>query len=501
MVNKLVLVALLGMVAAVAIAEQRKVQITPVVQRMLNTFPKPEVPEGYVSTNPHTIGYKFRTRVDHFDPQNRATFEFEYYSNDEYYERGGPIFIFVGGDWPLEQYYIERGHFHDIAQRTNAWMFTNEHRYYGHSSPVSDYSTENLRYLTVEQAMVDLAEWIFHLRNNVVRDTNAKVILLGTGYAGAIATWARQRYPHLVDGVWASSGKIEARFNFKEYAEEIGELLRDLGNDECYSRIWRAFRTAENLMDAGRTETVTEMFNTCEPVDEENMLDVETFFFNVKAALQDAVLRGQNVEATEALCEALEESTEETDIQVIAQWLQEFYFFLDCMPFDFEAHTDAFRLTEIGYPENANLGLRQRVYQFCTEFGWFLTADSADQPFGYRVTMYFFLNFCRSVFGEWLSSEVVADGVHLTNMHFGGQNPRISNVLFTNGALDPQRDISITEYLQPRSNAIVIPGYFASPDLNAISGYNSPELIEAKHKVQQYIESWLYEPVTPYERR
>lgn len=137
MVNKLVLVALLGMVAAVAIAEQKKVQITPVVQRMLNTFPKPEVPEGYVSTNPHTIGYKFRTRVDHFDPQNRATFEFEYYSNDEYYERGGPIFIFVGGDWPLEQYYIERGHFHDIAQRTNAWMFTNEHRYYGHSSPVS----------------------------------------------------------------------------------------------------------------------------------------------------------------------------------------------------------------------------------------------------------------------------------------------------------------------------------------------------------------------------
>ncbi|XP_001659436.2 putative serine protease K12H4.7 [Aedes aegypti] len=497
MANRLTLVALLAL-ATVALAERKPIKIAPIAHKILEAYPIPQVPEGYKSTNPHTIGHKFRTRVDHFNPQNRDTFEFEYYSNDEFYRPGGPIFIFVGGNWPLDQYYIEHGHFHDIANYENAWMFANEHRYYGHSFPVPNLSVENLQYLTVEQAMVDLAELIYHVRHNVVRDDDARVILLGTGYAGAIATWMRQRYPHLVEGAWVSSGQIEARFNFKEYAMEIGELIRDYGTNECYSQIWRAFRTAENLMDAGLANTVTDLFNTCERVDTETMLDVETFFYNVKEALQRAILSEQDTETTEELCENLNNSTEATDLHTIANWIEDFYYYLDCMPFDFDTTVAAHQFEEIGYPENAILGLRQRVYQFCTEFGWFLTADSPDQPFGYRVTMYFFLNFCRSVFGDWVTSEVVADGVHLTNMHFGGKNPRISNVLFTNGALDPVRDVGITEYKQPSSDAIVIPGYFNSPDLNSISGYNSPELLEAKHLIHKYVELWVWQRAIPY---
>lgn len=135
MAKRLALVALLAL-AAVALAERSPIKISPIAQKMLEAYPIPKVPEGYKSTNPHTLGHTFRTRVDHFNPQNRDIFEFHYYSNDEFYRPGGPIFIFVGGNWPLEQYYIEHGHFHDIANYENAWMFANEHRYYGHSFPV-----------------------------------------------------------------------------------------------------------------------------------------------------------------------------------------------------------------------------------------------------------------------------------------------------------------------------------------------------------------------------
>ncbi|XP_062555131.1 putative serine protease K12H4.7 [Armigeres subalbatus] len=497
MVNRLVLVALLGL-AAVALAEHRPIKLAPIAKKILEAYPIPAVPEGYESTNPHTIGYKFRTRVDHFNPQNRDTFEFEYFSNDQFYQPGGPIFIFVGGNWPLSQYYIEAGHFFSIANYENAWLFANEHRYYGNSFPVPDLSLENLQYLTVEQAMVDLAELIYHLKRNVVRDNNARVILLGTGYAGAIATWMRQRYPHLVEGAWVSSGQIEARLNFQEYAVEIGELIRNYGNSECYSQIWRAFRTAENLIDAGLSNTVTDLFNTCKPLDADTNLDVETFFYNVKVALQTAVLLEQNIEKTDALCQDLNNSTEPTDLHTIAEWIEDFYYYLDCMPFDFDTTVEAHQFEQINYPENSILGLRQRVYQFCTEFGWFLTSTADDQPFGLRVTLYFFQNFCKSVFGDWLNEEVVADGVSLTNMHFGGKNPRISNVLFTNGGLDPVRDIGITSYYQPASGAIVIPGYFNSEDLAAISGYNSPEMLEAKYRIHRYIELWVWMRATPY---
>ncbi|XP_038119118.1 putative serine protease K12H4.7 [Culex quinquefasciatus] len=498
MVQKLILLALLVTVV-VAFPERKSIKIAPIIEKMLKAYPIPEVPEDYDLANSRSVRNRFRTRVDHFNPQNRDTFELAYYSNDQFYRPGGPIFIFVGGNWAVNPYFIERGHFPDIAYMEGAWMFTNEHRYYGNSAPVEDLSTPNLRFLTVEQAMVDLAELIYHLRHNVVRDDNARVVLLGMGYGGAIATWMRQRYPHLVDGSWVSSGQVEARFNFKEHAVEVGELIRDHGDDECYSRIWRAFRTAEALMDAGRTEIVSDMFRTCDAIDEENMLDVETFFYNLKELIQLEVLAYKNVESTAMLCETLNSSDETTDLQVLATWLNEYFYFLECMPFDFESTVEAHSNIDINSLENSVLGLRQRVYQFCTEFGWFLTADSDDQPFGYRVTMYFFLNFCKATYGDWVTAEVVADGVHLTNMHFGGQDPRIANVLFINGGLDPVRDISITEYHAPRANAIVIPDYFGGADMTSISGFNSPELLEAKHQIHEYIISWLYEPVLPIE--
>ncbi|XP_058448626.1 putative serine protease K12H4.7 [Malaya genurostris] len=498
MENKLILATLLAVASVLALTEANPFKIAPIVQRMLDAFPVPNVPEGYVSTNANTVGDEFETRVDHFDPLNRAMFKFEYLSNDEFYQPGGPIFIFLGGNWPLTQYYIEHGHFHDIAKYENAWLFTNEHRYYGGSVPTEDLSAENLRFLSVEQAMVDVAEWIWHLRHNVVRDDNAKVILAGSGYAGAIGTWMRQRYPHLVDGVWVSSGQVEARLNFMEYAFEIGEVIREYGSDDCYSTIWRGFRTGENLIDSGLSSTISNVFNTCLPVNGDDTLDVESFFYNLKEAFQSAILQSpQTTESTEKLCHELGNSTGQTDLHVLAEWAVNRYYYLDCLPFDFATSIEVFRNIDKNVPQNRIVGLRQRMFQFCTEFGWFLTGDFPDQPFGYRVTINFFLGFCQSVYGDWLTGDVVEDGVHLTNLHFGGQNPHITKVLFTNGGLDPMRDISITDYHQSQANAIVIPGYFNSPDLNSISGYNSPQLIQAKHDIQMYIESWLWESVIP----
>lgn len=66
-------------------------------------------------------------------------------------------------------------------------------------------SFANLEYLTVDQSIIDTA----HLIETVKRDLNAsdaKVILWGTGFGASLATWTKQKFPHLVDGVWSSSG-------------------------------------------------------------------------------------------------------------------------------------------------------------------------------------------------------------------------------------------------------------------------------------------------------
>lgn len=37
-------------------------------------------------------------RLDNFDPTNDATWEQQFYSNNEFYQPGGPIFVFLAGE-------------------------------------------------------------------------------------------------------------------------------------------------------------------------------------------------------------------------------------------------------------------------------------------------------------------------------------------------------------------------------------------------------------------
>ncbi|XP_035772896.1 putative serine protease K12H4.7 [Anopheles albimanus] len=481
---------------APASLDAKNVRLLKDLQRHLA---QPVIPDTYQGPagNPRLTGARFRTRVDHFDPQNRDTFEFSYFSNDEFYQPGGPIYIFVGGNFQLTSYYIEHELLYDTAARDHAWLFTNEHRYYGTSTPVEDYSTENLRFLHTEQALTDLIEWIDHLRNEVVGDPNAKVILMGVGYAGALATWARQRFPNIVDGAWGAGATVLASFDFQEHANDVGSIIRRFGGDECYNSLWVAFRTAQYLIDAERDETVTTLLNTCEPIEPGNLLDEETLFYHLKLAVQEAVFQGYSTSRIEQLCGSLVNSSEPTALSALAAWLDVYYANLPCNPFDFDANMEAALVLNPGAPENVILGLRQTQYQACTEFGWFRTTDDDNQPFGSRVTMHFFLEACRALFGDWVTDAVIYDGVRLTNVHYGGQDPRSTNVLFTNSELDPNRLVSITSYINPLSYAYVVPNEFISSEIYSIDEQDSAELVTIKRNIQQYFTLWLGGGVTP----
>lgn len=52
----------------------------------------------------------------------------------------------------------------------------------------------------MEQSLADIAAFIHYLRL-FNQEYTPKIILWGSGYGGTMATWARKKYPHLVDGV------------------------------------------------------------------------------------------------------------------------------------------------------------------------------------------------------------------------------------------------------------------------------------------------------------
>ena len=74
-----------------------------------------------------------------------------------------------------------------IGANYEALLISLEHRYYGDSQPFDDWSTPNLKYLTSQQALADIASFIDALNDSLNR--KADWIVIGGSYPGALAAW------------------------------------------------------------------------------------------------------------------------------------------------------------------------------------------------------------------------------------------------------------------------------------------------------------------------
>jgi pimeloyl-ACP methyl ester carboxylesterase len=84
-----------------------------------------------------------------------------------------------------------------------------EHRFFGKSMPFGNktFVNINLKYLTVEQAMMDYVKLIQHVKGLYAAE-NSPVITFGGSYGGMLAVWLRMKYPHIFQGALASSAPI-----------------------------------------------------------------------------------------------------------------------------------------------------------------------------------------------------------------------------------------------------------------------------------------------------
>lgn len=62
-------------------------------------------------------------------------FSQRYYSNLQFFQPGGPIFIMLGGEDKIDGGWLQTGQMFDMASQNGAAMFYPEHRYYGLSQP------------------------------------------------------------------------------------------------------------------------------------------------------------------------------------------------------------------------------------------------------------------------------------------------------------------------------------------------------------------------------
>lgn len=73
---------------------------------------------------------------------------------------------------------------------------------------------ESLKYLSSEQALADLAQFIESKNAEYQFDSIVKWIAFGGSYPGSLAAWLREKYPKLVYGAVSTSGPLLAKADF-----------------------------------------------------------------------------------------------------------------------------------------------------------------------------------------------------------------------------------------------------------------------------------------------
>lgn len=174
--------------------------------------------------------------IDHFHnesqyaPHSNGYFKNRYWFDASHYKPGGPVIVLLGGetDGAGRLPFLQKGILAQLAQATHGVGVVLEHRYYGDSIPTASFSTEDLRFLTTQQALADTAYFAQNivfpgLEKYNLTSYETPYITYGGSYAGAFSAFLRTLYPGVFWGSISSSGVPVAIWDYWQYFSVIAE--------------------------------------------------------------------------------------------------------------------------------------------------------------------------------------------------------------------------------------------------------------------------------------
>ena len=157
----------------------------------------------------------FDQKVDHFDSDNNDTFKNKYITYEKHFKGPGhPIFLILGGEDPLDNLITPNVYYY-MSKDFGAAAIGVEHRYFGDSYPVKDYTHKDLqRLMTPEQAVEDFsdaAQW-YRKKLGCSLDKSSKhycpVITVAGSYPGFLSAMMRLAHPDVIDIAYATSAPL-----------------------------------------------------------------------------------------------------------------------------------------------------------------------------------------------------------------------------------------------------------------------------------------------------
>ena len=138
----------------------------------------------------------FMNKVDHFNHQDTRLYKQRYFVNTTVWNKpSGPVFLQIGGEGPISSSYVQNLAMSSYAKLHGALQFAVEHRFYGLSYPLPTLATENLRLLSSQQALSDVAYFLEQvIPLYFPPGVKPLVVVFGCSYAGSLAGWFRLKY-------------------------------------------------------------------------------------------------------------------------------------------------------------------------------------------------------------------------------------------------------------------------------------------------------------------
>ncbi|XP_055940076.1 dipeptidyl peptidase 2-like [Argiope bruennichi] len=453
--------------------------------------------QSYAEDYDYYEGY-FDQKIDHFNflSHGNQTYKQRYLFNATWWDVGrGPIFFYAGNEGDVVGFWKNTGFIFKAAKQFNALVLFAEHRYYGKSLPFGNdsFKGENIGLLSVNQAVSDYAFILKRFKETHKAD-KCPIIAFGGSYGGMLAAYMRFKYPNIIHGAIAASaplyqvaGKVPGDVFFQAVTKDFHDISPD-----CEAQVRSAFSQVDKWAAMGQAgyEEIARTFRLCKPLnsaqDYQHLLRWARNAF-VSAAMMDypyaASFMG-NFPAfpVKVMCNRLQSASRPADglCQAVALYYNASET-VEC----FDIYQEYIYCAD---PTGCGLGFDATAwdYQACTEIN--LEGSTSG-----TVDMFPVLPFTSQMRDEYCykTYKVLPRRDYLDVQYWGADISSSSNIVFSNGNLDPWAPGGILKNISDSLVAVIVDGGAHHLDLREDNPNDPPSVRTARDFELANIGKWL----------
>lgn len=433
--------------------------------------------------------------VDHFGFNNVDTYKQRYIINKDHWKGpGSPIFFYTGNEGDIQWFCENIGFVWEIAEQYfGAMVIFAEHRYYGNSMPYGKESLNraNSNYLTSEQALADYAYLIKHIKSTLNEPEKSPVIAFGGSYGGMLSAWFRMKYPNIVAGSIAASAPI---LQFVAECDQFDVVITNAfekGDKLCPHIIRKSWDVINEM---GKTkeglQSLTEILKLCKPLENTQLLKdyLNDIYGNVAMAnypYATNFLSDLPAWPVKVMCEKMVDTVDKHFHADHTKFMTAVYNGINV----YSNFTGQLKCNSVD-SDIPGINMDSWTYQTCTEFVFPMCANGkADmfEPMQWDDASY---NLdCKKSFDVTPKSEwpLYTYGGSLDELKYH------SNIVFSNGDLDPWYSGGVVETINDKLPAIVIKDGAHHLDLRASNKDDTESVKAARFNEIKYIQQWINE--------